>query len=236
MKKQLQNASLFLILPLLASISACNKGASKEPALTTDKAKVSYVIGQQIGMQLKTEKLDVDTDVLAASIGEVLAGKKARLSQEEMMAAMQKVQGNAQAQQEADGKANLEKGQKFLADNKAKPNVKTTASGLQYEVITEGKGASPKATDTVKVHYKGTLIDGTVFDNSYDRGTPIEFPLNGVIKGWTEGLQLVKVGSKTKFVIPAELAYGSMARPAIPANSTLVFEVELLDIVKAKKK
>jgi FKBP-type peptidyl-prolyl cis-trans isomerase len=149
---------------------------------------------------------------------------------------MKKVQEPQAAKAETEGKANLEKGQKFLADNKSKPNVKTTASGLQYEVITEGKGPSPKATDVVKVHYKGTLLDGTQFDSSYDRGQPAEFPLNQVIRGWTEGLQLMKVGGKNKLVIPSDLAYVPQGRPGIPGNSTLVFEVELIQIVKAPKK
>ena len=213
---------------------SCN-AAPKAVELKTDKDKISYTIGQQIGRQLKNEKIDVDANVLAASISDVMAGKESRLSQADQMAVMQKMQEAAGAASAAEGKANAEKSAKFLADNKGKPGVKTTASGLQYSVITEGKGASPKATDTVKVHYKGTLIDGTQFDSSYDRGEPIEFPLNGVIKGWTEGVQLMKVGGKTKFFIPSDLAYGPQGRPGIPPNSALVFEVELISIAKAKK-
>ncbi|MBR2265367.1 MAG: FKBP-type peptidyl-prolyl cis-trans isomerase, partial [Paludibacteraceae bacterium] len=124
------------------------------------------------------------------------------------------------------------KGEQFLAENALKDGVKTTSSGLQYEVIKMGKGAKPTATSTVKVHYEGTLIDGTIFDSSIQRGEPIEFPLNGVIKGWTEGLQLMPVGSKFRFYIPQELGYGAQAAGSIPPYSTLIFEVELLDITK----
>lgn len=134
--------------------------------------------------------------------------------------------------QEAAGEDNLAKGKAFLEANKSKEGIKTTASGLQYKIITEGTGAIPKATDKVKVHYKGTLIDGTEFDSSYKRGTPLEFPLNAVIKGWAEGLQLMKVGSKAELYIPSELGYGEQgAGSQIGPNSVLVFEVELLNIV-----
>jgi FKBP-type peptidyl-prolyl cis-trans isomerase len=122
-------------------------------------------------------------------------------------------------------------GEDFLAANKSKEGVKTTASGLQYKVLKEGKGPKPKSTDTVKVHYRGTLLDGTEFDSSYKRGEPVEFPLDQVIKGWTEGLQLMPAGSKYQFWIPANLAYGEPGNRGIPPNSTLIFEVELLEIV-----
>ena len=115
--------------------------------------------------------------------------------------------------------------------NKTQAGVKTTASGLQYQVLTEGTGKTPAASDTVKAHYKGTLIDGKVFDSSYDRGQPAEFPVSGVIPGWTEALQMMKVGSKWKLFIPAELAYGQQSPPGIPSNSVLIFEVELLDVI-----
>lgn len=227
--------STLLVIPALMGFAGCNKDGGKDVKLDNDKAKLSYVIGQQIGRNLKGQKIDVDAHVLAASIDDVMAGRESRISQGDMMAVMQKAQADAQSKQEGEGKENKEKGEKFLAENKNKPGVKTTKSGLQYEVIKEGKGASPKATDVVKVHYSGTLIDGTKFDSSYDRGEPAEFPLNGVIPGWTEGLQLMKVGGKNKLYIPSDLAYGPQGRPSIPGNSTLIFEVELIEIVKGKK-
>jgi len=225
------NYKLLLILPF--AFAACN--GEKKVDLSSDKAKMSYFIGQQIGKQMKQGKLDVDGDVVGASINDVITGKESRLTQAEMAAVMQKLQASQGAASDAEGKANREKGDAFLAAIKSKAGVKTTASGLQYEVMTEGKGPSPKVTDTVKVHYKGTLIDGTKFDSSYDRGKPAEFPLNAVIKGWTEGLQLMKVGGKDRMVIPSDLAYGPQGRPGIPANSVLIFEVELLGISKGGK-
>jgi FKBP-type peptidyl-prolyl cis-trans isomerase len=225
------NTKLLLILPF--AFAACNN--DKKVDLSSDKAKTSYFIGQQVGKQLKQEKLDIDANVLAASISDVITGKESRLSQAEMTAVVEKLQASQSASSEAEGKANREKGNAFLSENKKKSGVKTTASGLQYEVMIEGKGVSPKVTDTVTVHYKGTLIDGTKFDSSYDRGKPAEFPLNGVIRGWTEGLQLMKVGGKNKMVIPSDLAYGPQGRPGIPANSVLIFEVELISIGKAGK-
>ncbi len=220
------------ILLCVAVAAVVISGCQKKVSVNTDKEKVSYAIGQQIGKQIKGSGMDIDTAVLAASIDDAVAGKESRLKPEEMQAAMMKTQEAAIAKQQEAAKENQAKGEKFLADNKAKPNVKTTASGLQYEVLTEGKGKTPKATDVVQVHYVGTLTDGTEFDSSIKRGEPAEFPLSGVIKGWTEGLQLMKEGGKNKLTVPAELAYGPQGRPGIPPNSVLVFEVELLKIVK----
>src|SRR5579859_65224 len=207
---------------------------AKKAGLTTDKKKLSYTIGQQIGRQIKGSGLDIDPAVLAQSIDDVVKGKEPKLSPEEMQAVMSNASQAAKAKLEVAGKENRTKGDKFLADNKSKSGVKTTASGLQYQVLKEGGGASPKETDTVKVHYRGTLIDGTQFDSSYDRNEPAQFPLNGVIKGWTEGLQLMRVGGKSKLFVPSDLAYGPQGRPGIPPNSVLVFEVELIEIAAAK--
>jgi FKBP-type peptidyl-prolyl cis-trans isomerase FkpA/FKBP-type peptidyl-prolyl cis-trans isomerase FklB len=211
------------------------KAASANVKLDTDDQKVAYAIGQQIGNGMKSQGLKIDTAILAASIDDVLQNKPARLTQEQMQAAMMKMRENMASKQESEGKENLEKGSKFLEENKKKPNVKVTKSGLQYEVVAEGKGDSPKPEDTVKVHYTGTLIDGTKFDSSVDRGEPAEFPVGGVIPGWTEALQLMKPGAKFKLAIPSELAYGPQGRPSIPANSVLLFDVELIEVAAAKK-
>lgn len=227
MNKQLK---LIGIIILSLGLLSCEK--AKKVDLQSDKGKVSYSIGQQIGRQLKSSGIDIDADVLAASIGDVLSGKESKMKPEEMQAAMQKLQADEQGKQQKLADENQAKGDKYLEENKKKPGVKVTASGLQYEVLTEGKGKSPKASSEVKVHYKGTHLDGTEFDSSYSRNEPAQFPLNGVIKGWTEGLQLMKVGGKNRFVIPSDLAYGPMGRPGIPPNSVLIFEVELLEIVK----
>jgi FKBP-type peptidyl-prolyl cis-trans isomerase FkpA/FKBP-type peptidyl-prolyl cis-trans isomerase FklB len=226
-----------LTVALAASFTLAVAHAA-DSSLNTDKKKLSYAIGQQIGTQvgrqIKGSGLDIDPVVLSQSIQDAIAGKKSKLTPEQMQAVMSKANDVAQAKMEAAGKDNKVKGDKFLADNKGKAGVKTTASGLQYQVIKEGTGATPKETDTVKVHYRGTLIDGTQFDSSYDRNEPAEFPLNQVIKGWTEGLQLMKVGGKMKLFVPSDMAYGLQGRPGIPPNSVLVFEVELLEIASAK--
>ncbi len=224
-------AALVLVLGALVS-TGCT---GKKIEVKSDKEKASYAIGTQIGKQIKSQNIDIDADVLAAAINDAVSGKEPRLKPEDMQAALMKTQEQAMAKQGEAGKANEEKGKKFLEENKAKPGIKTTASGLQYEVMTEGKGKSPKAEDMVEVHYKGTLTDGTEFDSSYGRGEPAKFPLNGVIKGWTEGLQLMKEGGKNRLFVPSELAYGPGGRPGIPPNSVLIFEVELLKIEGADK-
>lgn len=210
-------------------------GCEKKIKLDTDAQKASYAIGQQIGTNLKNQKIDFDQDVLAASIKDVVTGKESRLKPEEMQAALMKLQEGIMKKQEEEANKNKTDGMAFLEKNKTAPGIKTTASGLQYVIEKEGTGKTPTANDVVKAHYKGTLLDGKQFDSSYDRGQPAEFPLNGVIKGWSEALQLMKVGSKAKLFIPPDLGYGPAARPGIPANSVLVFEVELLDTSTPKK-
>ena len=223
----------------LFSVQACSqsseKGAPME--LQTQKDKASYSIGVSIGKNLKDQKVEIQTDILVKGLLDAYTGAKTQLTEKEMGDVLAQFQQEimAKAQEEAakKGGENKSKGEKFLADNKNKPGVKTTPSGLQYTVISEGTGPKPTASSTVKVHYTGKLIDGTTFDSSVDRGEPIEFPLNGVIKGWTEGVQLMSKGSKYKFFIPSDLAYGDRgAGNAIGPNETLIFEVELLDIVK----
>ncbi|MGE3975772.1 MAG: FKBP-type peptidyl-prolyl cis-trans isomerase [Bdellovibrionales bacterium] len=229
-----QTTKIIFALFALVSISACNKFGSVE--LKTDKQKISYTIGQQIGSSFKQQGLDVDVDVLTASIKEVLKGDKSRMTDQEMQQTMMSMREAMMKKSDEEAKGNKEKGDKFLEENKKKEGVKVTASGLQYIMTAEGKGNAPKETDTVKVHYKGTLIDGTEFDSSYTRNEPAVFPVNGVIKGWTEALKMMKPGGKATLVIPSDLAYGPMGRPGIPPNSVLQFEVELIEIVKPEPK
>ena len=206
-----------------------------DPKLDDQKDKVSYSIGLDIGSTLKRQTIDVNEETLNRGIQDGLTGAKALLTDDqvkEVMAAFQKdLVAKQAAKKKADGEKNLAAGKKFQDENKAKEGVKTTASGLQYKVEKEGTGPTPKATDTVKVNYRGTTIEGKEFDSSYKRNEPATFPVNRVIKGWTEALQLMKAGSKYHLVIPADLAYGERGAGAdIGPQSTLVFDVELLSI------
>lgn len=210
--------------------------AQEKIELKDAKQKSSYAIGMDIGANFKRQDIDVDSRALAAGIADALAGK-AQLSDAEQRQVLTELRtqlmGKAEARQKEAGDKNQKDGEKFLADNKKKDGVKTTTSGLQYKVLKAGSGRTPKATDTVKVHYQGTLIDGTVFDSSIERGEPATFPVNGVIPGWTEALQLMKEGDKWQVVIPSQLAYGAQgAGPKIGPNSTLIFDVELLSVEK----
>ena len=221
--------------------AACSKQdpASGDTELATDPQKFGYAIGVDIGKSLTPVKDEVDVNALIAGLQETLAGKEARLTDEvrEQVKAdvTRKLQQKQMEERVAKATTAKDAGEKFLAENAKREGVKTTASGLQYEMLTEGSGASPKTSDKVKVHYKGTLIDGTEFDSSYARGQPVEFPLGNVIPGWTEGLQLMKVGGKAKLFIPSPLAYGERGAGAkIGPNETLVFEVELLNIEKVE--
>lgn len=221
-----------LALGLLAGSASA---ADTKMTLKDNKDKVSYSIGLNIGKSMKQEGLDINPDALAAAMKDVFAGAKPQLTDEEVQAVMQEFQKEMMAkrlkgQQEGLAK-NKAEGEKFLADNKKKEGIKTTASGLQYKVIKDGTGKTPKATDTVSTHYRGTLISGKEFDSSYKRGEPAEFPVNGVIKGWTEALQLMKEGAKWQLFIPSELAYGERgAGQDIGPNSTLIFDIELLSV------
>ncbi|WP_444997416.1 FKBP-type peptidyl-prolyl cis-trans isomerase [Aliikangiella sp. IMCC44359] len=195
--------------------------------------KASYGVGRNMGMQLLNQPFD-GLDIQCVSQGLIDAFEKVEspVSQADMEAAFQHISQIMQAKQAELSKGVIAEGAKFLEENAKKEGVTVTESGLQYEVITEGSGEKPSAASTVRTHYHGTLIDGTVFDSSYDRGQPAEFPVNGVIKGWTEALQLMSVGSKWRLAIPYELAYGEQgAGAAIGPFSTLVFDVELLEII-----
>jgi FKBP-type peptidyl-prolyl cis-trans isomerase FkpA len=217
-------------------------GAKSIPGLPTEKEQVSYMIGMAMAKQLEATKDDIDVDVIAKAIKTSLAGQKLLLTDEQASQIAQnfaqKMQAKQIAKMMADARTNLAAGEAFFAKNAKVAGVQTTPSGLQYQVITEGKGPKPKPTDVVRVNYKGTLLDGKTFDSSYDRGEPATFPLNQVVPGWQEGIALMPVGSKYKFWIPAKLGYGDKGTPGgpIPPNATLVFEVELLDIVKQDAK
>jgi FKBP-type peptidyl-prolyl cis-trans isomerase len=201
-----------------------------------DQARTGYAVGCSIGKNIRNIVALVDVSSLKTGIKDQLKGKPA-MSEELMRTTLgeltERQRAESQKSRAAQGEKNKAEGQAYLEKNKTKPGVKVTASGLQYEVLKGATGPKPKATDTVRVHYTGTLIDGTVFDSSVQRGQPAEFPLNGVIAGWTEGLQLMPVGSKYRFIIPSELAYGENgAGSQIGPNAVLIFEVELLAIVK----
>ena len=230
-----------ICIGLTTLLTACNdKTGSTNAAikLDTDKNKASYSIGVQLGSQIAKIKEMVNEDAILNGFNDSLSGKETQLTTEEMKTAMEtfqqtmmEAQKAKQLEQAESGKA---EGDKFLTENKTKEGVKVTDSGLQYKVITAGTGATPTATDTVVTHYTGTLIDGKVFDSSLKRNAPATFPVNGVIKGWTEALQLMKVGSKWQLVIPSELAYGARgAGQSIGPNQVLIFEIELLEIKKS---
>jgi FKBP-type peptidyl-prolyl cis-trans isomerase FklB len=214
----------------LASLLSCEgqKGNSSV-TLKSQADSVAYSIGVSIGTNMKKDGLDsLDLDILKAGMQSVMKGETPLCSPEQSQNVIQAYLGKKQKEK---SEGNLMAGRKFLAENKKKAGVKELPDGLQYQVIKEGTGPMPTENDTVSVHYHGTLIDGTVFDSSVERGQPAEFPVGAVIKGWTEALQMMKVGSKYKLFIPSELAYGERsAGPKIEGNSTLIFDVELLGI------
>lgn len=201
-------------------------------ALESIEQKGGYGIGLQIGQQLLASGMGVDAEGVARGIYDVLNQNPPAIDINEVSKALQELGQRAEAAQAEAFKALEAEGKAFLDENKKHASVKVTDSGLQYEVLAEGNGKKPSNTDTVRVHYTGSLIDGTVFDSSVKRGTPAEFPVNGVIRGWTEALQMMPVGSKWRLTIPHELAYGERgAGASIPPFATLVFEVELLDVL-----
>jgi len=211
-------------------------------ALTTQKQKSSYALGMSIGLGLGKQGVgkSVDPAIVARGLRDALAGSKTTLTEDEMKAALQQLRTQVESAQQAKaheaGAGKRKEGDAFLATNKSKDGVKTLPDGLQYKVITEGKGPKPTASDTVTVNYRGTLINGKEFDSSYKRGQPATFPVGGVIKGWTEALQLMPVGSKYQLFIPPDLAYGDRGAGAdIGPGETLIFEVELLSIGEQKK-
>ncbi len=223
----------FIISFALLSLAGSSFAQDKSTPLKDSKDKVSYSIGLNIGFNLKKQNVSINPDTFVLGLKDALAGKP-QMTDEQVKETMTAFEKEMIDKQKAAGVKNGADGEKFLAENKKKEGVKATASGLQYKVVKEGTGAQPKEKDTVMANYRGTLIDGTEFDSSYKRGQPATFPVSGVIKGWTEALQMMKVGSKYQLFIPASLAYGERAiGPDIGPNSTLIFEVELLDVKPA---
>ena len=213
--------------------------AAEENPLKTQQDKVSYTLGMNLGKQLKQNNVEVDFDLYLRGMKDALAGDdKVLLTDDEARQVMMQFQTELREKQMAkakeEGGKNKEAGDAFLAANKDKEGVVTTPSGLQYKVIVEGTGPVPQESDEVVTHYRGTLIDGTEFDNSYKRNEPASFPVTGVIKGWTEALLKMPVGSKWQLFIPSDLAYGERGRPGIPPNSTLLFDIELIEIKKSE--
>lgn len=255
-----RNTALAIALASLTLFAGCNKPGDKAaadaakpadkaaqaktdgvkpiPGLATEKEQVSYMVGMAMARQLQPMKDELDLDTVHKALKTSLAGEKMLLTDQQASEISENFGRKMQAKQIEEmlkkAKDNKEAGDKFLAENAKKPGVTTTSTGLQYQVITEGKGAKPKSTDVVRVNYKGTLLDGKTFDSTYDRNEPAMFQLEQVVPGWKEGIALMPVGSKYRFWIPSSLGYGEQGTPGGPIgpNATLVFEVELLDIVK----
>ncbi len=231
--------ALLAVVFLLSATAVCAQDAQVKasPAFVNQTDKVSYAIGVDIAGNFKKQGIDINPAQFAKGLADAWAGGKVLLNDEEVKATLMAFQSELKAKMQEKAKVAGDKnkldGEQFLAANKAKPGVMTTASGLQYKVVKEGSGAKPTPEDTVSVHYKGTLLDGTEFDSSYKRNQPATFAVKGVIPGWTEALQLMNVGSTYQLFIPSNLAYGERGAGAtIGPNSTLVFEVELLSIEK----
>jgi len=218
---------------------ACPANAGENLALKTQKDKISYIIGMDLGKNFQKQAIDIDPDILAQGIKDGISGGKLLLSEQEIRETLASFQVEMMAKQaglaKSRGEKNKKEGEAFLAENQKKEGVKTLPSGLEYKVIQAGTGNSPKLSDEVTVHYRGTLIDGTEFDSSYRRGKPENLPVNGVIPGWTEALQLMQVGTKWQLFVPPSLAYGERgAGRDIGPNATLIFEIELISIQEKK--
>lgn len=225
------------VVLITSILSSCGGQSVSKRALKTEIDSVSYAIGMDVAKNVKTNVAEIDSELFIQGYMNYLDSTniliKAENCQDVLSAYFQKKQAEKMKEQQAEGEKNKGANDKFLEDNKSKPGVIVTASGLQYLVMKEGKGEKPTTESKVKVHYHGTLIDGTIFDSSVERGEPAEFGVNQVIKGWTEGLQLMTVGSKYKFFIPQDLAYGArQTGDKIKPYSTLIFEVELLEVSK----
>lgn len=243
----MKNKLTFCILSLviLISFDASAQKQKRDSKSTKNKSTVillthtdsiSYIIGHDIGKNLKTNEITINQEVFNAGIKHGVEGNDSLLSEEETARKMMQFQQEmmARREQKTTQEASVAKaaGEDFLKNNKTAEGVIETTSGLQYKVITEGSGENPTAEDVVEVHYTGKLLDGTVFDSSVERGQPVKFPLNGVIPGWTEGLQLMKPGARYMLYIPSSLAYGDRGTGPIPGGATLIFEVELISVEK----
>ena len=226
------------LLPVIWLALALTPAAADEETtpLADENARINYAVGYQVGGDFKRQGLDLDLDIVVRGVADALAGTEPAMTEAEMREALQEVQQQVtaarQAKAEADAAEQRAAGQAFLDENKGKEGVQVTESGLQYKILESGTGRQPGPTDQVKVHYRGTRIDGTEFDSSYERGKPAEFRLDRVIKGWTEGLQLMKEGGKAQFFIPSELAYGERGRLG---NQTLIFDVELIEVGQSEQ-
>lgn len=225
-----------VLFTLVGAAVVTSLWAADESPLKTQKDKLSYMLGMNLGRDLKRNDVEIDPELYLRGMKDALGGGKTLLTDAEAAQVMNAFRAELRqkqlAKQREAGAANKKASEAFLAENKKKEGVKTTPSGLQYKIIVQGNGAIPTTNDTVVVQYRGTLINGTEFDNSYKRGEPATFPVTGVIKGWTEALLMMPVGSKWQLFIPPELAYGERPQRNIPANSTLLFDIELLGIKK----
>jgi FKBP-type peptidyl-prolyl cis-trans isomerase FklB len=231
--KNVRKIAVHVILGFVFLAGVCQAGEA--PEIKSQKEKINYSIGHQIGGDFKRQGIELDPDLVVKGIQDALAGNKPLMTPEEMRKTLvdlkKKIVADRRKQHREQAEKNLAEGKAFLAENAKKKGVKTLPSGLQYKVIKKGTGTSPKKTDSVTVHYRGTLVDGTEFDSSYKRGKPATFRVDGVIAGWTEALQLMKPGAKWQLFIPANLAYGERgARSRIEPNSALIFEVELTKV------
>ena len=220
-----------LLLTVCAFILSCSAFAQDSIELSTEKQKFSYVVGFQIGQRLKSDNMDLDPKVVALAVEDVLSGSSPKLSPEQMQTVVQSYQQEQMEERVALAAANQTAGDQYLAENKSKEGVVELPSGLQYKEINAGEGQKPQTGDTVLVHYRGTLLNGEEFDSSYGRGEPAAIPLEGVIPGWQEALQLMPEGAKWEVFIPSNLAYGEQgAGTSIGPNETLIFEIELLEV------
>ncbi|ROS01968.1 FKBP-type peptidyl-prolyl cis-trans isomerase FkpA/FKBP-type peptidyl-prolyl cis-trans isomerase FklB [Sinobacterium caligoides] len=234
MKKRLLCLAIAGIVLVGCKEEAATDVATATPTFESSTNQASYGMGLRVGQQVKETSMPFDSDSFVAGLTDGISGAEPKVQEEQIIAAMQKLgedmQKKLQAEKTAAAENNKTEGATFLAANGAKDGVVTTDSGLQYKVLTKGEGTKPSATSVVEVNYRGTLIDGTEFDSSYTRGETAKFPVNAVIAGWTEALQLMPVGSKWELYIPSELAYGPAGSPPIGPNATLIFEVDLIGI------